>query len=95
MGAKLRINSTWYEPALLWTVVAARKGEKKSAAGSVFLDGIERLEKRLQEQVEDRNDGKTEPAPRLYVNIFSFERLHQLMLKNSSQMLSFFDESII
>jgi hypothetical protein len=40
MGAKLRINSTWYEPAVLWTVVAARKGEKKSAAGSVLLEGI-------------------------------------------------------
>ena len=32
VNANVRIGPEWEEPAILWTVVAARKGEKKSAA---------------------------------------------------------------
>lgn len=91
--AKVKVNSTWSEPAILWIVVAARKGEKKSAAASVLLDGIKKLEKREKlAQDESRESADTTESPRLYVNLFSFERLHQLMAKNGSQMLGLFDE---
>jgi len=43
MGIKavVRINPEWSEPAILWTVVAARKGEKKTAAKKRLLSAVE------------------------------------------------------
>ena len=35
------INQEWSEPAILWTVVAARKGEKKTAAIKRLLRAVE------------------------------------------------------
>ena len=32
VNAEIKVNDEWSEPAVLWTVVAARKGEKKTAA---------------------------------------------------------------
>ena len=55
MGAnsRVQINDTWAEPAILWTVVVARKGEKKSAALKPLLSAVEAIEadmcKRWQE----------------------------------------------
>ena len=46
MGASscVKINETWTEPAILWTVVVARKGEKKSAALKPLLTAVEEIE---------------------------------------------------
>ncbi len=46
MGARssLKINETWSEPPILWTVVVARKGEKKSAAIKPLLSAVEEIE---------------------------------------------------
>ncbi len=41
VNASLRINEEWCEPAILWTVVAARKGEKKTAALKRLLKAVE------------------------------------------------------
>ena len=41
MGVNAYINQEWSEPAILWTVVAARKGEKKTAAVKRLLRAVE------------------------------------------------------
>ena len=46
--------------------------------------------KKMQEEDNTEAD-KKEIEKRVYANIFSFERLHQLMLYNDHQMLGFFD----
>lgn len=39
--ARMSINEEWSEPAILWNVVAARKGEKKTAAMKRLLVAVE------------------------------------------------------
>ena len=39
----IRINQTWVEPSILWLVVAARKGEKKTAALRVIRRPFEKI----------------------------------------------------
>ena len=41
VNARININEEWSEPAILWNVVAARKGEKKTAAMKRLLKGVE------------------------------------------------------
>lgn len=41
VNAKIKINDEWKEPAILWNVVGARKGEKKSAALKRILNAVE------------------------------------------------------
>ena len=46
MGANtsIKINDSWSEPPILWTLVVARKGEKKSAAIKPLLQAMEAIE---------------------------------------------------
>ena len=37
----MKINEEWSEPAILWNVIAAHKGEKKTAAMKRLLSGVE------------------------------------------------------
>ncbi len=41
VNARVKINAEWSEPAILWNVVAARKGEKKTAAMKRLLNSVE------------------------------------------------------
>ena len=41
INARMYINPEWSEPAILWTVVAARKEEKKTAALKRLLNIVE------------------------------------------------------
>ena len=41
ISAVVQINLEWSEPAIIWTVVAARKGEKKTAALQRILAAVE------------------------------------------------------
>lgn len=41
VNANITINEEWTEPAIVWNVVAARKGEKKTAAMKRILSGVE------------------------------------------------------
>ena len=41
VNARMCVNSEWSEPAILWSVVAARKGEKKTAALKRLLNIVE------------------------------------------------------
>lgn len=41
INARVVINDEWAEPSIIWNVVAARKGEKKTAAMRRILNGVE------------------------------------------------------
>lgn len=41
VNARICVNPEWSEPAILWTVVAARKGEKKTAVLKRLLSIVE------------------------------------------------------
>lgn len=41
VNAKIKINEEWSEPSIIWNVVAARKGEKKTAALKCLLSAVE------------------------------------------------------
>lgn len=41
INASILINDEWSEPPILWNVIGARKGEKKSAAMKRLLHGVE------------------------------------------------------
>ena len=41
VNAQMCVNPEWREPAILWNVVAARKGEKKTAALKRLLHAVE------------------------------------------------------
>lgn len=92
-GTCVRFNQFWSEPAILWLIVCARKGETKSPAARVFRKGITDYEKELQQTYQIENPEATEEElPRFTVNHFSFEKLHNIMKKNNGTVLGFFDE---
>lgn len=41
VNACIHINEEWSEPPILWNVIAARKGEKKTAAMKRILNAVE------------------------------------------------------
>ena len=48
INARIAINQTWTEPAIVWFIVATNKGQKKTAAL--------RLLKKLLEEIEEREE---------------------------------------
>ena len=90
VNCHMRINRNWLEPAILWFIVAAKKGEKKTAAVRVVRRPLEKLQDDLikeWEQAEDTSKPKTPPQL-----LFSFEELHSVMKRNGGQVLGIFDE---
>ncbi len=95
MGTKatIAINSEWQEPAVMWFVVAARKGEKKTAALKRLRKPIEEIEGELRaEWQDDTSPDKPSMPPQLCIDHFSFEELHSVMKRNECRILGFFDE---
>lgn len=92
-NAAIKINQEWSEPSIIWFVIAAKKGEKKTAALKQLRKPIEDLQKMLYEEwVKDDSEEKVTHAPQLIVDHFSFEELHTIMCRNRGQILGFFDE---
>ena len=58
MGANtsIKINDTWFEPSVLWTLVVARKGEKKSAAIKPLLNAVEDIQAEECKQWEEMSE---------------------------------------
>ena len=62
MGANtsIKINDSWSEPSVLWTLVVARKGEKKSAAIKPILNAVEQIQaqecKQWQEKMSEQEN---------------------------------------
>ena len=93
VNAHVNINPAWKEPAIMWFVVAAKKGEKKTAALRLIRQALEGVEKeRIQEWEADISDDKPKTPPQLLVDNFSFEELHSVMKRNGNQTLGLFDE---
>ncbi len=93
VNSHIRINPTWTEPSILWFVVAAKKGEKKTAALRVLRKPLERIQREMVESWEaDIADDKPKTPPQLLVDNFSFEELHSIMKRNGHQMMGMFDE---
>ena len=92
-NAFVKINEEWWEPSIIWFVIAARKGEKKTAALKRIRKPIEAIQNRLKtEWQKDTNEQKPSSPPQLIVDQFSFKELHSIMCRNRSQVLGCFDE---
>lgn len=93
VNAHVNVNPAWKEPAIMWFVVAAKKGEKKTAALRLIRQALEGIEKeRIQDWEADISDNKPKTPPQLLVDNFSFEELHSVMKRNGNQTLGLFDE---
>ena len=91
--AFIKINPEWIEPSIIWFVIAARKGEKKTAGLKRIKNPIEKLQKKLQqESVSDESTDQGQSS-QLIVDHFSFEELHSIMCKNRGQVLGLFVQS--
>ena len=44
VNGRIKINDSWSEPFIIWAVVAAKKGQKKTAALNVLARAVEQLE---------------------------------------------------
>jgi len=92
-SAFIRINSEWKEPSIVWSILAAKKGEKKTAALRRVRKPIEEIEKEIRDQwSQDVDQDKSIPPPQLIVDHFSFEELHAILSRNNGQVLGAFDE---
>ncbi len=92
-NATVQINPEWTEPSILWFVLAARKGERKTAALRRIRKPVEELELSLRQQWKDSTAAdKPESPPQLIVDHFSFEELHSILARNGGQVLGCFDE---
>ncbi len=77
----------------MWFVIAAKKGEKKTAALRKIRKPVEAIEHDLigeWESAQRSNDDKSVP-PQLIVDHFSFEELHSIMSQNNGQILGCFN----
>ena len=92
-NAFVNINPEWQEPSILWFIIAARKGEKKTAALKRIRKPIEELETELRLEWQQNTDqSKPSVPPQLIVDYFSFEELHSILARNNGQVLGCFDE---
>ena len=90
---KININDSWEEPSIAWFNVCARKGQKKTAALNVISKPVSEIQKDLQNDYkEEHADAEEKDLPRLLVDHFSFEKLHQVMSQNNNQILGAYDE---
>ena len=95
INAHTAINQMWTEPAIIWFIVAANKGQKKTAALRLLkkpLEEIEEREERAWQQTQTQRSTSNTTPPQLCIDNFSFEELHSVMKRNGSQILGLFDE---
>ena len=93
VNGSIRINSTWVEPSILWLVVAAKKGEKKTAALRVIRRPFEKLQDEVIQRWKDNlSEEKPQTPPQMLVDNFSFEELHCILKRNGNKTLGMFDE---
>lgn len=93
VNAHVKINQMWKEPAILWFIIAANKGQKKMAALRLLKKPLQDIkEKEAEKWMEKHSTGQTDAPPQLCIDNFSFEELHNVMKRNGSQILRLFDE---
>ena len=92
INAQVKVNPIWSEPAILWFIIAATKGQKKTAALKNPLLKIEQNAIRAWEEEKRDAATTTDSPPQLIIDNFSFEELHHVMKRNGSHILGLFDE---
>ena len=86
----IEINKKWKEPALLWFVIASKKGTNKSGALNLLSGALQEIEEMLAESHDDNNEEETQPQ--LLIDHFSFEELFNVMSRNTNKILALYDE---
>ena len=93
INAHASINQMWNEPAIIWFIVAANKGQKKTAALRLLKKPLEDIEEvEAQAWYRKQKPSGNDTPPQLCIDNFSFEELHNVMKRNGSQILGLFDE---
>lgn len=91
--ASVKVNPEWSEKLILWFVVAARKGGKKTPALERVKDAMAAIETDLQaKHKEEHPEASARELPQILVEQFSFEELHEIMKRNDGSVLGMFDE---
>ena len=73
--------------------MCARKGQKKTAALNVLARPVREIEQDLQSDFKQGNPkAQDRDLPRLLVDHFSFEKLHQVVSQNNNKVLGAYDE---
>ncbi|XP_070536066.1 uncharacterized protein [Ptychodera flava] len=90
-NAVIRINAEWKEPAILWTMIAAKRGEKKTAALGRILQPIQEIQSELHQEIKRLVPGISPGhLPRLYMD--NLENVQTVMSKSGRQMICLFDD---
>ena len=93
VNAHISLNQMWREPSILWFIIAANKGQKKTAALRLLKKPLQDIEEEeTKKWMTENGDGQNESPPQLSIDNFSFEELHNVMRRNGSQMIGLFDE---
>ena len=93
----VNIREGWKEPVILWNVIAADKGQKKSPSLSRFLPALEEIEEELQAEALEVSVANNVPeeervVPQITAEHFSFEELHFVLKRNSGKVAGLYDE---
>lgn len=94
----IALSATWSEPAVLWCVLIARSGERKSPALDAALAPLREVQARALREWQARNrdrsddDGEAEPAPRYIVSDITREGLAKRLSENPRGLLCARDE---
>ena len=88
----IEINNKWREPALLWFVIASKKGTNKSGALNLLSGALQEIEEMLAERDNDVGNDDEETQKQLLVDHFSFEELFNVMSRNGNKVLALYDE---
>ena len=71
----IEINKKWREPALLWLVLASKKGTNKSGALNLLSGALQEIEEMLAEKDDGDTDNEEDRQRQLFIDHFSFEDL--------------------
>ena len=87
----------WKESVILWSVIAADKGQKKYPSLNRFIPGIEEMEEELQEEALEQSIAEGVPedeiiVPQITAEHFSFEELHSVLKRNGGKIVGLYDE---
>ena len=64
-NASIQVNKEWLEPAIIWFVIAAKKGEKKTAALRRIRKPIEKIQETMRYEWEKASTEEKLPTPPL------------------------------
>ncbi|XP_063438345.1 uncharacterized protein LOC134719271 [Mytilus trossulus] len=105
MGSKsvIEFHEEWKEPAIIWTIIAASKGEKKSPALKRIKDAVTRIQDAKQKQWTMQQETKSETPtrntksslqvpPQIIIDVFSMEEMHSVLLRNNYQVIGIYEE---